>query len=340
VEVPLRSDGRLGTRLRRHVPDRIRSSLLARRLVNAVRDHAREVPSNDVDLTLYPFPGVPVRARPAVVVLHDLRRFQPEFRQPGYEAVIRQNVSTAAAVTVSWPHPFQQALAMFRGAEGKIAMVPPPVFHSRPSGTVTRPETGLLVYPSSTASHKNHATLLEAMALLPEYRLVCPGPLVEPQAASLLARAAQPDIAGRVSFPGFVPVPELEALYARASIVIVPSTWEAASGAIFEAFSWGLPVACADVEPLREQVAFAGADACFFGPYDARSLAQAVRIVAADRERYAAASREGGRRMSQRTWADTARDYAEVFDWVANGGSGPIPQRLFASGAPFSRVPS
>jgi glycosyltransferase involved in cell wall biosynthesis len=324
----LRSDTPLGDRLRRFVPTQVRESRVARRAVNSVRGRTRSV-TGGADVTLYPFSCVPITAGSSVLVLHDLRRFQPGFRRSGYNDIISENVAKAAAVAVSWPHPYQQVREIFPEAHGKTVMIPLPTFHARPGNQVNLPEDGLLVYPSSTAPHKNHATLLAAMALVPEMRLVCPGPLVEPQATELAGRAAEPDLSGRVSFPGFISAAELTALYRRAWAVVVPSTWEAASGAIFEAFSWGLPVACADVPPLRAQVEFAGGDAVFFDPLDADALASAVRRLGAERGHYAAASRAASDRLAGRTWSDTAMDYAAVFDWVAQGRVGPIPQSGF-----------
>ncbi|MDQ7908212.1 glycosyltransferase [Phytohabitans sp. ZYX-F-186] len=332
VAVPLLSGGAVARGLRRHLPPAVRSSRLLRRLVNQVRERGRGAPSTPADVHLYPFHGVPAGADPAVVVVHDLRQFQPGLGGAGFAETISRNVARAAAVVVSWPHPYEQLRERFPRARDKTVLIPPPAFHPRPAGTPWTPEPGLLLYPSSTAPHKNHATLLEAMALLPEYRLVCPGPLVEPQASALLARAAEPDLRGRVEFPGFVSVTALERLYARAGAVVVPSTWEAASGAMFEAFSWGIPVACADVEPLRAQVAFAGAEVGFFPPHDPAALAGAVQAVTGRPDWFAAASCAASRRLSGRTWDDTARDYAAVLEWAAAGRSGPVPRSDFAAG--------
>jgi glycosyltransferase involved in cell wall biosynthesis len=281
-------------------------------------------------VTVYPFQCVPARTPRPIVILHDLRQFQPAIGSAKKGAVIRENVGRAAAVITSWPHPYRQALETFPEARFKTAMIPLPVFNPRSAAVPHDPDPALLLYPSSTGALKNHQPLLEAMALLPELRLVCPGPLIEPQAGMLRSRASRPDLRGRVSFPGFVPSDELASIYARAAAVVVPSGWEAASGAIFEAFSWGLPVACADIEPLRAQVQFSCGEVCFFNPADPRSIAHALRRLLADRDRYAAASRQAGRRLATRTWPDTARDYQAVFEWVAGGRVGPIPQSLFA----------
>ncbi|WCN83506.1 glycosyltransferase [Micromonospora sp. LH3U1] len=330
VAQPLRSDNPAGQLLRRWTPRAMRNSLAVRTAVNAVRQRS-VVRHSDVDVTLFPFHCAPIGSGTSVVVLHDLRHLGVEFHAPGFAAVIRENVARAAAIVVTWPHPYQEALRLFPEAAERTVLIPTPTFQPAPGRAHTRPEPGLLVYPSSTAEHKNHATLLEAMALLPDCRLICPGPLVEPEASRLLSRAALPDLRGRVSFPGFVSLDELNAIYARADAVVVPSLWEAASGAMLEAFSWGLPVACADVEPLLAQLEFNRAEATVFRAKDPRSLADAVRRLLGDRERYAAASRRANERLAGRTWEATGRDYLDVLRWAAQGGSGPVPRSPFVA---------
>ncbi len=332
-DVPLLLDSRLGQRLRRHLPRQLLASPAARGMVDLIRGRARPARATGADVTLYPWHCVPARSRPSVVVLHDLRQFQPGLGSEGFAKVIRDNVARASAVVVSWPHPFQQALRHFPDFRDKMTMIPLPTLHTRPPDLAPRPEPGLLLYPSSLGRHKNHATLLEAMALLPELTLVCPGPIVEPQAHQVRQRIARPDLAGRVRFPGFVPADQLADLYSRASAVVIPSVWEAASGPMFEAFSWGLPVACSDVEPLRAQAEFARADVRFFDAHDPRSIADTIRELLANRDHHARASVRAGQLLAARTWTDTARDYTAVLEWVGSGRSGPIPVSSFLAPA-------
>lgn len=330
VAVPLSNSSGIGRQLHRVLPHSLRSSRLIRRTLSSLRSYANPVAIDDPTVTLYPFHRVPARASRSVVTLHDLRSFQPEFRSRSDMEIIRKNVDRAAAIVVSWPHPFQQVIDTFPDARTKTVLIPLPAFHGRRPRPTAERDPCLLLYPSSTAPHKNHLTLLDAMAMLPEFRLCCPGPLVEPQATILSARAQNSDLDRRVSLPGFVAAAELEQLYTVASAVVIPSRWEAASGAMFEAFSWGIPVACADVAPLRAQVEFACGEASFFDPTSPRSIVEAIRRLFAEWERYAAASARAGNRLANRTWADTARDYAQVFRWVSDGCNGPIPRSPFA----------
>ena len=327
--LPLRTVTPLGQRLRRSTPVWLRDSRAVRTGFNLLR-HRSVDQHETADVVLFPSSTRPIPRVPSVLVLHDLRSFSDAFRAAGLAAVTRRNVARASAIVVTWPHPYQQALRIFPEAADRIALIPTPAFQPA-DRSASKPEAGLLIYPSSTASHKNHATLLEAMTMLPECRLVCPGPLIEPDASRLRARAAQPDLHGRVSFPGFITSTELADLYARADAVVVPSLWEAASGAMLEAFSWGLPVVYANVEPLRAQVEFTGGEAIAFEPQHPESLAQAVRATLAERPRYATASRLAGDRLGERTWQATGRDYLDLLAWVAGGQTGPIPRSEFAN---------
>lgn len=330
TRMPLRTDTRSGQWARRWTPPGMRDSRTLRSVVTLARQASSDR-HPEADVVLLPTGTGPLPPRPTVVVMHDFRAFQDSFRAPGFAEQQRKNMEQAAAVVVSWPHPYREAVRRFPGAADRIVLIPLPPLQLPARPLPSAPEAGLLIYPSSTAPHKNHATLLESMTHLPGYRLICPGPLVEPEASRLIARASRPDLAGRVSFPGFVPAGELNRLYARADAVVVPSLWEAASGAMLEAFAWGLPVACADSPPLLAQLEFTGAEATTFARHDPEALADAVRRLLADRDRFAAASVRAAERLAGRSWEATGRDYLDVLNWVANRQAGPIPRSEFGS---------
>ena len=197
------------------------------------------------------------------------------------------------------------------------------------------------MFPSSTAPLKNHATLLEAMALLPECRLVCPWRLGSRRPADCSPAPNGPTCGAWSPFPGFVSTEDLASLYARASAVVVPSLWEAASGAMLEAFSWGVPGSLRRTrEPLLAQLDFTGADAAVFRGTRPRlpSLRPSGRVHR-EREHYARASRAAGALLAARTWQDTAADDVAVLDWVRAGRPGPMPRSSFAETLLTSRGP-
>jgi alpha-1,3-rhamnosyl/mannosyltransferase len=113
----------------------------------------------------------------------------------------------------------------------------------------------VFLYPAITYPHKNHMVLLDAFAELrrglPEARLVLPGG-PGPLESEVLARIARADLEGSVQRPGRVPRASLEALYAQATAVVVPSRYEGFGLPALEAMVRGVPVVVADAGALPE----------------------------------------------------------------------------------------
>ena len=103
-----------------------------------------------------------------------------------------------------------------------------------------------ILYPAQTWPHKNHAGLLEALALLRRrghpVSFVSTGYL-NTHATVLQRQARRLGLAGDIKWLGFVDPPTLRTLYALATAVVVPTRFEAASGPVWEAFAAGVPVA-------------------------------------------------------------------------------------------------
>ncbi len=85
----------------------------------------------------------------------------------------------------------------------------------------------------------------------------------------------------RVRLAGWVPRAELIELYAAATALVFPSTFEGFGLPVLEAMAAGLPVACSDIAPLRE---IAEDAALFFDPISSDSIADAVRRLLVDAE--------------------------------------------------------
>jgi glycosyltransferase involved in cell wall biosynthesis len=100
---------------------------------------------------------------------------------------------------------------------------------------------------------KNFALLLEAMAGLPgaDMRLALVGD--GPERAALEARAARPDLAGRVVFPGRVP--GAAELIAAADLLAHPSRSEGMPNVVMEALAAGVPAVATQVNGIRHLIA-------------------------------------------------------------------------------------
>lgn len=117
------------------------------------------------------------------------------------------------------------------------------------------PDGPFLLYPAITYPHKNHLTLLDAFARLEgpaaQARLVLTGgsASMEPR---VLARIEELGLGDRVLRTGRVDQARLEALYAAATAVVVPSRYEGFGLPALEAMTRGCPVVVARSGSLPE----------------------------------------------------------------------------------------
>src|SRR5205814_4712989 len=94
-----------------------------------------------------------------------------------------------------------------------------------------------------------------------------------------------------VVWPEWLSAPDLEGLYALATLVVFPSLYEGFGLPILEAMSRGVPVATSDRSSLLE---VAGDAAILFDPEDTDAMRAAIERLLADpaeRARLAAAGR-------------------------------------------------
>lgn len=179
---------------------------------------------------------------------------------------------------------------------------------------------GFALYPAQTWPHKNHARLLEALALLRNelslrVPLVCTGTLTD-HADTLQRRAHELRLGGQARWLGRVNDRALASLYRAARLVVVPSLFEAASFPVMEAFDQGVPVACSRVTSLPEQ---AGDAAVLFDPEDARDIARAILALWRNEALRQSMVDRGRRRAAEYSWNATARGYVELYRLALKG---------------------
>jgi glycosyltransferase involved in cell wall biosynthesis len=102
-------------------------------------------------------------------------------------------------------------------------------------------------------------------------------------------------------------VDNLDELYARAGVVVVPSLYEGFGLPVLEAMARGVPVVASNRSSLPE---VAGDAALLVDPEDHRALRAAIQQALQDGERLGAAGRERARRF---TWERTAQLTVESY---------------------------
>jgi glycosyltransferase involved in cell wall biosynthesis len=188
-----------------------------------------------------------------------------------------------------------------------------PLGGGEPAGLVTDPgsadrelsalgvEGPFALHVGRVESRKNQLTALAAVGRIPTLSLLCAGPIVDEQIAARLRRSPRCRLLGQVSRSA------LDALYARAEVLLFPSLYEGFGLPVLEAMRRGLPVVTAAVSSLPE----VGGEAALYveDPLDAEGLAAAVEEAIASRRRL---SMLGRRQAARFTWERTARGVAEA----------------------------
>ncbi len=156
---------------------------------------------------------------------------------------------------------------------------------------------------------KNLRNLVAAMAMVPDLVLVVAGPdgwVVDGD--DVLA-----PLGARVKRVGRVSDADLHALYAAATLFVLPSLAEGFGLPVLEAMAQGTPVVTSSGTATEE---VASGAAVLVDPLDPESIAEGIRSVLSDPELANRLGRAGLERASERTWAATAAAYANAFSEV------------------------
>jgi glycosyltransferase involved in cell wall biosynthesis len=213
------------------------------------------------------------------------------------------------------------------GIDGERLVVIPWAFHQRLATAAVNPAVlarwgltpgGYLLYPANFWLHKNHRTLIQALARVDSrvYLVLTGGGGPEQRRIEGEVRAA--DLQDRVVFAGFVSDDELASLLGAARALVFPSLYEGFGMPVIEAMALGVPVLCGDAASLRE---VAGGAAQLFDPRDPDAIATAIAEIERDgalRQRMIEAGLERVRRldspetMARRYWDTLCQAFATL----------------------------
>lgn len=177
---------------------------------------------------------------------------------------------------------------------------------------------GYALYPAQTWPHKNHATLIDALARAQQrhgasIQLICTGRITEYH--RVLAKQVEgANLSSQVRFLGFTNEATLLALYRRARLLVFPSLFEGWGLPITEAMLLGVPVLASSATCLPEQVGDAG---MLFNPDDTDGLADALVRIWSDAALRQELIARGRNRVSLFTWERTAAELIATYEAVA-----------------------
>ncbi|MGZ3503644.1 MAG: glycosyltransferase family 4 protein [Vulcanimicrobiaceae bacterium] len=173
----------------------------------------------------------------------------------------------------------------------------------------SRDETIVLV-PGTVERRKNLEVLIRALPSLDGVRVVSIGPPT-PYSAQCLELARSLHVADRVELRGYVSREEVLSLYARCSVVAVPSRYEGFGYAAAQALCAGVPVLVSDRGSLPE---VAGDAARIVSAEDSSAWGSAVAHVLADPRAEAAAGAARARAIDRFAWGASAQAMCRVYD--------------------------
>jgi teichuronic acid biosynthesis glycosyltransferase TuaC len=191
-------------------------------------------------------------------------------------------------------------------------------FQSLPQATARAqlgwPDAPTLIAVGNLVENKGQHLALEALALLPGFRLYLAGS--GPEADALQALARRLGVAERVIFCGRVAQEHLSVYYSAADILVLPSSREGSPNVVLESMACGTPVVATPVGGIPEFVR---------GPLAGRLTTDrsAAQLVNAVQDLWAQGiDRAAVRRHASRfDWDDTTRGQLDIFSRLALANS-------------------
>jgi len=139
------------------------------------------------------------------------------------------------------------------------------------------PFSQYLLYPANAWKHKNHLTLLKALAILKEQgkvvNFIFTGDFESDHGKFLIDKIKELGLTEQIILKGIVTQDELYGIYQRATGVVVPTLYEAGSYPLYESLYIEKPVICSDVTSLPETI---GNHKFVFKPLDQTDIADKI----------------------------------------------------------------
>jgi glycosyltransferase involved in cell wall biosynthesis len=172
------------------------------------------------------------------------------------------------------------------------------------------------VFVGTIEPRKNLTRLVEALQLLHDRGVVVPLVVVGAKGwlyDGLFQRVGELEAGRSVLFPGYVPSADLPAVYAAATLAVMPSVYEGFGLPVLEAMACGTPVVSSNSSSLPE---LGGEAAVYFDPYEVEAMAKAILQVWSDASLQEEMGQQGLAQAASFSWARAAADTEALYDRV------------------------
>lgn len=273
---------------------------------------------------------------PTVVTVHDMTLWLlPQHHYPRRLLTMRPLIPNAArratAIIAVSQATKRDIVRILRVPEEKVYVIyeaPAPSFRPLPAGPVldaVRRRYSLpkkfILFVGTIEPRKNLVRLLEAFAALRteggfHHDLILVGNMGW-NGNPISAAVERLDLGDQVRYLGYVPTPDLVALYNLSDALAFPSLYEGFGLPVVEAMACGTPVICSSEGSLAE---VAGSAAEFVQPDEVGSIASALRRVLTDDTRKEELRVRGLARVTQFSWTRAAEQTRQLYAQAASTG--------------------
>ncbi|SOD95103.1 glycosyltransferase family 4 protein [Spirosoma fluviale] len=253
----------------------------------------------NIDILCCPYQHLPSTSRKTIVTLHDVQELHfPEFFSPKERLArtLQHNIIAegSSLIVVSYEHVKEDLIKYFQRPADSILVclldmqnlwfdkfLPE---HRMSLASYKLPDK-FVFYPAVTWPHKNHISLIQAIAYLRDthninINVVFSGHTTE-YYEKIKDEVSKIDISDQVHFLGVVNEQVLYSLYHAAQAVVVPTTYEAGSFPLMESILMGIPVICSNVTSLPETI---GDKNYIFPPNNIPEIADKIRKIFFDQQ--------------------------------------------------------
>jgi len=230
---------------------------------------------------------------PMINSLHDLQQFHfPEFFNDSIlsyrDNFYRGSAEFSERVIVSYQHVKDDVVKFYGIAPEKIDVCPVGMVEPQPVERDLYPlvkqkyniPDRYLFYSAGTWRHKNHIGLIKALhSLRTQYgisiALICTGYQYSDYFPEIALTISEFQLDDAVRFLGYVPDADMPLLLTNATMVVIPTLYEAGSYPLLEAMAYGVPVICSNVTSLPNSIG----DSRFV--FDPNNIDEMARMIAA-----------------------------------------------------------
>jgi glycosyltransferase involved in cell wall biosynthesis len=266
---------------------------------------------------------------PMITTLHDLQHIHyPEFftrRELNFrDAYYRKSAELSERVIVSFEHVKEDITKFYNISPEKIDVCPvgmPVQIHVNQRrfdeirGKYRLPER-YLFYPANTWRHKNHIGLLRALKLLHDnygmkIPLICTGYKYDDYYPEIQAVTEELRLERFIHFIGYIPEEDMALLLKNATLVVIPTLYEAGSFSLMEAMVNEVPVVCSRVTSLPSII---GDPKYLFDPNNVAEIAEKIAGILQD-DKLLEENRENSRkRKMENSWEKVVTNFVNTYE--------------------------